>query len=291
MVASVTEGRYTENEEEYHEKVVFLIQEDEKHTTLAKLRGDWRQTVINVGDVTHIPFVPYAPEIIIDDQQHYIVVHPDRLISCTAVADSFVCTRKSIFQMKVRSVSEYTEALVHGNIIHRVIQNALSVGDFKVESIKLEMEHVVMSSLKDLYAMDQDEKTALLILNEYADSISKFGSTFVSKIPQPAARANTDMGLDPSVVMGFENISISNVLDIEEHLWSPTFGLKGMVDASVEMTMSKNDRVIVVPFELKTGKTSRFLTNRAQTLLYTLLMADRYGKLQIATNVYSIFNL
>lgn len=279
MVASVTEGIYQENDENYNEKKVFLIQEDKKQTTLAKLRGDWRHTVICVGDVVHIPFISHTPEIVIDNTKHFIIVHPDRLISCTAVADSFVCTRKSVLQVKVRGTSEYTEALVHGNILHRVIQNALNVGDFKVESIKLEMEHVVMDSLKDLYAMDQDEKTALSILNEYADSISRFGSTFVSKIPQPGARVNTDMGIDPSLMMGFETISISKVLDIEEHLWSPTFGIKGMVDASVEMTMSKNNRVIVAPFELKTGKTSKFLTNRAQTLLYTLLMADRYGRL------------
>ncbi|KAI7896863.1 DNA replication factor Dna2-domain-containing protein [Mucor mucedo] len=276
MVASVAEGVYQENDDQHYEKNVFLIQEDKKQTTMARLRGDWTHTVICVGDVVHIPFISHTPEVIIDNAKHFIVVHPDRLISCTAVADSFVCTRKSVLQVKVRGISEYTEALVHGNIIHRVIQNALNVGDFKVESIKLEMERVVMDSLKDLYAMDQDEKTALLILNEYADGISKFGSTYVSNKPQPAARVNTDMGVDPSLMMGFETISISKVLDIEEHLWSPTFGIKGMVDASVEMTMSKNDRVIVVPFELKTGKTNKFLTNRAQTLLYTLLMADRY---------------
>lgn len=280
MVASVTEGNYEKNEEIYKEKIIFLIQEDEKQTTLARLRGDWKNTVIHVGDAVHIPFVPYAPDIVIDNENNYLVVHPDRLISCTAVADNFVCARKSVLQMKVRGICEYSEPLVHGNIIHRVIQNALSVGDFRVESIKLEMEKVVMSSLKDLYAMDQDEKNALLILNEYAESISKFGSMFVSKIPQPTARVNTDMGLDPSLAMGFETIAISNVLDIEEHLWSPAFGLKGMVDASVEITMSKNNKVILVPFELKTGKTSKFLTNRAQTLLYTLLMADRYGRLK-----------
>ncbi|GAA5799072.1 hypothetical protein HPULCUR_004481 [Helicostylum pulchrum] len=278
-VASVTEGKYFKNDEEYTECVALLIQEDEDRVTTARIREEWRQTVIQVGDVVHIPFITYAPEVIIDDVNNFIVVHPDRLISCTSVADSYVCTRKSVLQLKVRPISEYTEALVHGNIIHSVLQKALEKEDFEIDSIKQEIEHVVMTRLSDLYAMDQDEETALKILNEYAPGISRFGSTFVSKTPRPSGYVSTDIGVDPTQLMGFETISISDVLDIEEHFWSPTFGLKGMIDATVEMTMSKNNKVITVPFELKTGKTARFLTNRAQTLLYTLLMSDRYGKI------------
>ncbi|KAG2234303.1 hypothetical protein INT48_000753, partial [Thamnidium elegans] len=276
IVASVTEGKYFKNGEEYTECVVLLIQEDEDRVTKARIREEWRHTIIQVGDVVHIPFITYTPDIIIDDLNNFIVVHPDRLISCTSVADSYVCTRKSVLQLKVRPISEYTEALVHGNIIHSVLQKALETEDFKIESIEQEIEHVVMTRLSDLYAMDQDEETALKILNEYAPGISRFGSTFVSKSPRPSGYVNTDIGIDPTELMGFETISISDVLDIEEHFWSPSFGLKGMIDATVEMTMSKNNKVITVPFELKTGKTARFLTNRAQTLLYTLLMSDRY---------------
>ena len=36
--------------------------------------------------------------------------------------------------------------------------------------------------------------------------------------------------------------------------------------------------LIVAPLELKTGKSSYALEHRAQTLLYTLLMSDRYGE-------------
>jgi hypothetical protein len=244
----------------------------------ARLRDDWKQSNILTGNVVHIPYKKETDEIIINNSQNFIIVQPDRLISCTAVADSFVCLRKSVLQAKVRSVSEYTEALVHGNIIHRVLQNALQMYDFRVENIRREMEHVVMNSLSDLYAIDQDERTALAILSEYAGSISQFGNKYVGKSPKPTAAPNTDIGLDPTREMGFDTLAISKVLDIEEHLWSATYGIKGMVDASIQMKMSRNNKVIAVPFELKTGKSSRFLTNRAQTLLYTLLMSDRYGK-------------
>ncbi|KAG1240644.1 hypothetical protein G6F68_017458 [Rhizopus microsporus] len=86
------------------------------------------------------------------------------------------------------------------------------------------------------------------------------------------------MGPDAAKEMGCDTVAISRVLDIEEHLWSPTYGLTGMIAASVQLKLSPTNRVLTVPFELKTGRTSRFLSNRAQTILYTLLMSDRYGK-------------
>ena len=81
---------------------------------------------------------------------------------------------------------------------------------------------------------------------------------------------------------------INKLLDIEENIWSPMFGLKGKIDASIQVvlkTVNSNNAVsdaptqtLVVPFELKTGKKSNVLSHRAQTMLYTLLMTDRYGK-------------
>ncbi|KAF1799088.1 DNA replication factor Dna2-domain-containing protein [Mucor lusitanicus] len=276
LVASMTNEFYIMDETRYTEKVLVLIQEDENRAITAKLRQEWEQTRVMVGDVVHIPYTTNLGEIIIDNQKNFIVVHPDRLISCTAVADSYSCLRKSVLQLKVKGVSEYTEALVHGNIIHAVLQHALQTGDFAVSSVKQQMKNVIADSLEDLYAMDQDEETALAILEEYADHIHAFGTKYVNQYPRPDARVSKNMGMNPEAEMGCTSVSICKVLDIEEHLWSPTFGLKGMVDASVQVRLSPTNKVLTVPFELKTGKVSRFITNRAQTLLYTLLMSDRY---------------
>ncbi|KAI9487574.1 MAG: DNA replication factor Dna2-domain-containing protein [Benjaminiella poitrasii] len=276
LVVNVTLGTYTIEEEEYSEKVLLLIQEDASSTITAKLRQEWEQTILAIGDIVHIPYTTNENEIIIDNKQNFIVVHPDQLISCTAVADSYSCLRKSVLQMKIKGASEYSEALVHGNIVHRVLQTALQTSDFSVQSIKAEMRRVILDSLEDLYAIDQDEETAFNIVSAYAESICQFGTTFVNQYPKPIARPSTDMGPDTTKELGCKAISICKVLDIEEHLWSPTYGLKGMVDASVQLKLSPTNKVLTVPFELKTGKASRFLTNRAQTLLYTLLMSDRY---------------
>ena len=74
-------------------------------------------------------------------------------------------------------------------------------------------------------------------------------------------------------------MSINKLLDVEEHVWSPMYGLKGNIDATVQVTMQdeSGERTLTVPFEVKTGKNSTSASHRAQTALYTLLLSDRYG--------------
>jgi DNA replication ATP-dependent helicase Dna2 len=74
-------------------------------------------------------------------------------------------------------------------------------------------------------------------------------------------------------------LSIINVIDIEEETWSPMYGLKGKIDATVLATVKAptSEGKFLVPFELKTSKTDKNITHRAQTTLYTLLLSDRYN--------------
>jgi DNA replication ATP-dependent helicase Dna2 len=55
------------------------------------------------------------------------------------------------------------------------------------------------------------------------------------------------------------------------------YGLKGNIDATVEVAMldGQEQRVLTVPFEVKTGKHANS-NHMAQTALYTLLLSDRY---------------
>lgn len=76
------------------------------------------------------------------------------------------------------------------------------------------------------------------------------------------------------------NLSINKLLEVEEHIWSPMYGLKGNIDATVQVTCREDEmeKNLVVPLELKTGRRDTSQSHRAQTALYTLLLSDRYGK-------------
>ena len=69
------------------------------------------------------------------------------------------------------------------------------------------------------------------------------------------------------------------MLDIEEHIWSPMFGIKGNIDLTVEVNVKQDGSTstLLMPFEIKTGKSTNTASHRAQTSLYNLMMKDRYG--------------
>lgn len=73
------------------------------------------------------------------------------------------------------------------------------------------------------------------------------------------------------------NLAVTKLLDVEEHVWSPMYGLKGNIDATVEVVMldGGEKQTLTVPFEVKTGKHANS-SHMAQTALYTLLLSDRY---------------
>ena len=87
-------------------------------------------------------------------------------------------------------------------------------------------------------------------------------------------------------------LAIPQLYDIEEDIWSPTYGLKGKIDASVEAVIHDIDDCSTpfaraapqvhksaspMPFEIKTGRAVAGMEHRAQTMLYTLLIGERYG--------------
>lgn len=85
-------------------------------------------------------------------------------------------------------------------------------------------------------------------------------------------------------------LAISSVHDIEEDVWSPRLGLKGKIDASVQSVLAEppnpasprgREDHLVMPFEIKTGRSTSVMQHRAQTMLYTQMMADRYGELSL----------
>ncbi|KAJ9091006.1 hypothetical protein QFC19_009302 [Naganishia cerealis] len=96
-----------------------------------------------------------------------------------------------------------------------------------------------------------------------------------------------------------DRLAITGLHDIEEAIWSPKWGMKGKIDASVQATIEQppdrkrnnvngtmREQVNVgggwrgrsgpMPFEIKTGRAVGVMEHRAQTMLYTLLMEERY---------------
>lgn len=151
-----------------------------------------------------------------------------------------------------------------------------------------------MNEWDTTFLLDTIEK----LLPNHLETILEINSTceavkehMTSKLPEMQAWARIFVRTEPqadAVVRernGRQSImSINKLLDVEEHVWSPMYGLKGNIDATVQVTMRDDlgERTLTVPFEVKTGKNSSNAAHVAQTALYNLLLSNRYGKLSDA---------
>ena len=72
------------------------------------------------------------------------------------------------------------------------------------------------------------------------------------------------------------SVTVAEVLDIEENMWSPRFGLKGKIDVTARVRIQRRGRAPVerlMPLELKTGKESNSIEHRSQVLECSLSLS------------------
>ncbi|KAJ3139764.1 Tripartite DNA replication factor [Physocladia obscura] len=261
------------------EKVLRLFEESSLQEVTAKLCETWNTTEVEAGSYVHIIESPKPPQtntmITISDAQNYIITNPDTLVSATHVADSFDCIRKSVFQNMCRVSNESNSAMVYGSMLHEVFQNCLLRGDFSNTVVSAEIASVIQNGLEDLWSIGETEETALVALMEQSRDMERWWALFGGNDIKPNAIIQA-LHSNPREKT---RACISKVLDIEEHIWSPNWGIKGNIDASIEIKTqvgNKPPNTHIMPFELKTGKVTGAVAHQAQALLYNLMMQDRY---------------
>jgi DNA replication ATP-dependent helicase Dna2 len=259
-----------------HVTQVLLVEEEvQSRKKSITLRQSWLETHCAPGSYVHVVGVfSKSGQITIDDEKNLIIVHPDHLISATVVADSFECIRRAVLQDRVKATSRSSEPSVYGSMLHEIFQEAMKTNHWDQESLNELVGKTVVKYLESLFELGhEDTNKAFEHLKSKMPEMGSWARTFVKAKPGPDALAEDRGGKKIRV-------SVTKLLDVEEHVWSPTYGLKGNIDATVQVRMEdeQGTRALTVPFEVKTGRNTTNTSHRAQTALYTLLLSDRYGR-------------
>lgn len=256
-------------------------------TMYIKLRENWIDSTPAPQHVIHV-IGDYKDEpgkvVIIDNQQNLLVVQPDVLIPCTSVSEGFFCNRKIVLRDRLRSSGETNIHMIYGSIIHEIFQFCLAANIFTVEFIDSKIKVLVDAFLEELFLCNVDPKTATEYLQSKAPKICEWGDTFISPVPKPYSFVDEHRSRSRRLM------SVSNIIDVEEEVWSPTYGLKGKIDVTVETCLQDAVREwkFLSPLEIKSSKNTRAIGHRAQTTLYTLLLSDRYNiEIKFGVLVYS----
>lgn len=263
------------------QKVLSCVDGD-GHNASVVVRHPWVYLEIEKGDVIHIVEGKNIKNkrLLSDDKNpntqlandNLLILNPDILLSATSVGSSVECLRRAVLQMTLDDPrGEPSLPMIIGNIVHELLQNSLK---YKLSHDKLNMQYLedMLDSLIEVYSFEilQCNKSVSAVKTEIRDThvqnILEFTNKFVQK-------SNYGCYVSVSGTRITQPLSISNIFDIEENIWSPIYGLKGFLDATVE-AHSEND-YSVVPLEVKTGK-HRSLAHETQGLIYNLLLSDRY---------------
>jgi len=186
--------------------------------------------------------------------------------------------RRAVLQDRVKATSDSSPALVYGTVLHEIFQEALMANDWSEQFLGTVINRILEKHLEDLYVIKVSLQDARAHVLSKMPEVRSWANAFVSPYPRPDALVQGRNGDKASMC-------VSKLLDVEEHVWSPMYGLKGNIDATVQVTMRDvgsngkgsvvQERVLTVPFEVKTGK-NVVSNHQAQTALYNLLLSDRY---------------
>ncbi|GAB2270730.1 hypothetical protein Dimus_005601 [Dionaea muscipula] len=247
-------------------KVLRLLDEQSGVERSVHLRDDWFYSVVEPGDTVHVigEFDGHG-KCDVNHEQNLLIVHPNVLVSGTRVAGSFSCSRRAVLDERLRC-NEYSSAALMGSLLHHVFQLKSQVSECFAFSCK---------AVIPFHECAVNENNAYKNLTGAIPRMLNWTKVFKrSQTDAPLVDFGTDHGL--------KRVCIAEVVDIEEMVWAPRYGLKGMIDASLHVRIQSDGEEAtekIVPLEFKTGKGTNgqsAMEHSAQVILYTILMSERY---------------
>ncbi|XP_026406713.1 DNA replication ATP-dependent helicase/nuclease DNA2-like isoform X2 [Papaver somniferum] len=257
-------------------KVLRLLNEKNGEERTLHLHDEWFNSVVGPGDTVHVVGeFDNQGKCVVDHSNNLLIVHPEILLSGSQVSTSFNCARRAVLDERLKR-NEYSVAPLVGVLLHEIFQAGL-VKEHPTKEFLEEYARVVLhKNLESMYACGVNENE---IHRKLIDAIPKLLTWFRSfKNLQEPKGPTVDFGSKNE----YKNVNVVEVMDIEEMVWAPKYGLKGKFDASLRVkvhTAQNGSSEKIMPLEFKSGKATTgqsFMEHSAQVVLYTLLMSERY---------------
>ncbi|EGF98352.1 uncharacterized protein MELLADRAFT_113623 [Melampsora larici-populina 98AG31] len=305
----------TINSSKYHDEIRRLL-----------LCDDWAESLVELNDELNLVSLPDSPPIQLDQELitfsrsepgHLVILIPSLLINTTAVSTAPSCPRRGVLNDRIKSShNDIGEAVIRGTIVHEVIQSLLLPTEDMISEDGYQQTSTHPQALWPMTKILKEARKAcvrhvgdLLMINQTVDQGFSMVSEHLKELPSWSKKyilqnnqgKNFKLQKDAHLFDPRSNvrqdearpkISLTAIHDIEEEIWSPKYGLKGKIDATVEAAIIEEPKKVgfffnkelftqecnVFPLEIKTGRKPNGVEHTAQTMLYTLLMSDRYNQ-------------
>lgn len=250
--------------ENYESKAIRVKNFINKQATCV-VEGIWMDVQLSKGDIVNLVASKCEGRFVINNSEGLLVHHPDHLMSSTSIVAGVYCQRKAVLQERFRGIDCTNEAMTIGTLVHELVQKALTNKISDLRALNTEAEVLIKNSIHMLYDAGLSIDSAMTSVSAYTPSLIEFMELYLSSNSKKKLNRGKDKW----------NGVIDEVLDIEENLCCPKLGVKGKIDATLQVTMeeSEGNKSVIVPLELKTGRSTASAEHRGQVVLYGMMLA------------------
>ncbi|KAJ2777273.1 DNA replication endonuclease-helicase Dna2 [Coemansia interrupta] len=268
------------------QKIAIVLTHKEQRQRHIYLRDEWLSTPISTGDVLNIvgdiPEIDSEGSVVFDSRTENLlpILRPDTLISATHLSDLFSCRRRAVLRDRVREISDGsppTSVMLVGHLLHDLFQSCALENKWDDVTMAKKINSIIADNVDRLWECQVNEDTIHAQLVEVMPTFQDWAARYLHR---SAANGSTYIspattGLKGGAASDNNTVAISKILNVEENIWSPKFGLNGKVDLTILAQFAAHGAK-AIPFELKTGRSTQNIAHRTQLLLYTLMLSDRY---------------
>lgn len=240
------------------------------------LCGVWTQSRLTPNCTIHLidPWYDLKTDrYVIDNQNGLLVIEPDNMYTCTLIASSLFCERKSWLNNIFLGPVGSNRAMMVGTLTHEVFQYGVRSKIVDLNKLTKFLDELLDDAtiMLEIYSADATLKDVRDETIRYIPSVIEWIEKYMLSGPPSALTNEPDIG-----------VKVTKVVDIEENVWSTKYGLKGKIDVTglVKVHDGKSGSVDekIIPLELKTGNPNLSSSHAAQVSLYSMMVEDRYAK-------------
>lgn len=234
------------------------------------IRGEYTDLDYQINDIVHVIVTNMKNPRLIDDANNILIWNPDILLSATTISNQIICSRKTVLLSRYKFPGILSIPLIVGEIIHRIFQECFYEEQWSNDFMQELADTYVLQYLHSIFSIDE---TIDKVKDELKIHLPYLKTWFDTYYKKPLSTSNyVPTNKHNESIM----LSVNKALDIEENIWSPMFGLNGMVDVTLETRLENKSTSgqYLLPLEIKTGR--EYITHLAQATLYSLLFKDRY---------------
>lgn len=249
-------------------QLILGVTDSNKVETKLLVRGEASDLRLQINDIIHVIHTFADNHKLIDDTHNLLICNPDILVPSTVCADQLFCPRKTVLNKRFSFPGSVSVPLLLGTIVHEIFQICMISEEFSLDYMEKLLDIEIQKRLIEIYSVGDVIEELRVKARAQFSVLRRWFLRYFKQRPVEIPTNNRQQSV---------KFSVAEILDVEESVWSPMFGIKGIADVTIKANLDGENGIsqYLLPMEIKTGQPH--FSHQAQAALYSLLFKDRYN--------------